>query len=82
MIKHKVWRSVLKSQIPMSSKILDMVWSMKKQGDGTLWSRFTAHGCSQEAGEYYDSSLILALIPNDAPIHIFLTLMLMAHGRI
>ena len=35
-MKHKVWRTVEKSQVPKGTKILGSVWSMKKKADGSL----------------------------------------------
>ena len=59
MIVHKVW---VKKQVTKGTSILCSVWSMKMKMDGTVWGRFTAHGCSQKDGEHYDSSLIHAPI--------------------
>ena len=54
---------------------------MKKKASGTLWGRFTAHGCSQKNGEHFDSYSINPLVTNDETIHTILTLTLMAYWK-
>ena len=36
MIKHKVWRQVKKNQVPKGTRILGLVWSMKKTANGMV----------------------------------------------
>ena len=51
----------------------------EKNADGTLQGRLTAHGCSQNDEEHYNSYLIDAPVKNDWAICIMLAFMLMAN---
>jgi hypothetical protein len=42
--KHKVWRPVLKSEIPPGAKVLSSTWAMKQKADGTKRARLNARG--------------------------------------
>ena len=39
MVKHKVWKPVKKSEVPVRSKGLTSTWAMKKKSNGTYRAR-------------------------------------------
>jgi hypothetical protein len=44
MVKSKVFETVLKSDLPPGTKIIDIVWTMRKNSNGALCSRINARG--------------------------------------
>ena len=44
MVKHKVWRQVRKSDVPVKAKILTSTWAMKKKSNGTYRARINGRG--------------------------------------
>ena len=73
MDKYKAWSLAKRSQVLKGTRVLGMVWSMKRNQKG-----ITQQIGRQKGGEHYNSSLH-TLITNDTTICIMLTLMLMAN---
>jgi hypothetical protein len=44
MVNCKVFKPVLKSDLPPGTKIIDSVWAMKKKSNGTLRGKINARG--------------------------------------
>ena len=77
MIKNEVWEMVPKSNMPPKTKILKSAWAMKPKADGMKQARLNAKGCSQVAGQHYDTENISSPVTNTFSIHIAFTIMLM-----
>jgi hypothetical protein len=80
MVNCKVFKPVLKSDLPPGTKIIDSVWAMKKKSNGTLRGRIKARGFKQVKGQYYDGMTISSPVTNSATIRIVLVLMVMANS--
>jgi hypothetical protein len=78
MLKNKVFKTVLKKDLPPGTKIIDSVWAMKKKNNGTLCGQLNARGFKQVKGQHYDGMTISSLVTNSATIRIVLVLMVMA----
>ncbi len=52
MVKSKVFKTVLKSDLPPGTKIIDSVWVMKKKSNGTLRGRINSRGFKQVQGQH------------------------------
>jgi hypothetical protein len=46
----KVFKHVLKSDLPTKAKVIDSVWAMKKTSNGTLCGRINVRGFKQVEG--------------------------------
>jgi hypothetical protein len=78
MVKSKVLKTVLKSDLPPGTKIIDRVYAMKKS-NGILHGRINARGFKQIEGQPYDGMTISSFVTNSATIRIVLVLMVMAN---
>ena len=78
MVKHKVWKPVKKSEVPVRSKVLTSTWAMKKKSNGTYRARINGRGYEQIEGQHYDGSSIHAPVTNDCSVRIIMVLALMA----
>jgi len=78
MVTNKVFEVVLRKDLPVGTKIIDSVWTMKKKSNGTLHGRMNARGFKQVEGQHYDGTTISSPVTNSATIRIVLTLMIMA----
>jgi hypothetical protein len=78
MIKNKVFKTVLKKDLPHGTKIIDSVWAMKKKSSGTLCGKLNATWFKQIEGQHYDNTTISSPVTNSATIRIVLVLMVMA----
>jgi hypothetical protein len=67
-VKHKVWKAVLRRDIPAAAKILTSTWAMKKKLNGTYHARMNARGFEQVDGRHYDRHNIAAPVTNDITI--------------
>ncbi len=74
----KVFKPVLKSDLPPETKIIDSVWGMKKKSNGTLHGRINARRFKQVEGQHYNGMTISSPVTNSATIRIVLVLMVMA----
>jgi hypothetical protein len=74
MVKSKVFKTVLKSDLPPGTKIIDSVWAMKKKSNGTLHGRINLRGFKQVEGQYYTGTPIRSPVTNSATIRIVLVL--------
>jgi hypothetical protein len=79
MVKCKVFKPVLKSNLPPGTKIIDSVWAMKIKSNGTLHGRINARGFKQVEGQHYDGTTISSPVTNSANNRIVLVLMVMAN---
>jgi hypothetical protein len=79
MVNCKVFKPVLKSDLPPGTKIIDSVWAMKKKSNGTLHGRINARGFNQVKEQHYDGTTISSPVTNSATIRIELVLMVMAN---
>ena len=77
MVKHKVWRPVKMSDVPVRAKILTSTWAMKKKSNGTYRVRINGRGYYQIDGQHNDESSIHAPVTNDCSVRIFMVLALM-----
>jgi hypothetical protein len=71
--------TVLKSDLPPGTKIIDSVWAMKKKSNGTLQGRINLRGFKQIEGQHYDGTTISSPVTNSTTIRIVLVLMVMAN---
>jgi hypothetical protein len=78
MVNCKVFKPVLKSDLPPETKIIDSVWAMKKKSKGTLHGRINVRGFKQVEGQHYNGTTISSPVTNSAIIRIVLVLMVMA----
>jgi hypothetical protein len=78
MVNCKVFKPVIKSNLPPGTKIIDSVWAMKKKSNGTLHGRINAKGFKQVEGQHYNGMTISSPVTNPATIRIVLVLMVMA----
>jgi hypothetical protein len=78
MVKSKVFKTVLKSDLPAGTKIIDSVWEMTKKSNETLHSRINTRGFKQNEGQHYNGMTISSPVTNSATIRIVLVLMVMA----
>jgi hypothetical protein len=53
MLKHNVWKPVLRKDVPEGAKILMLTWAMKKKANGTYRARMNVRGYEQGDGEHY-----------------------------
>jgi hypothetical protein len=79
MVKSKVFKNVLKSDLPPESKIIDRVSLMKKKSNGTLLGRIKVRGFKQVEGQHYNGTTISSHDTNSVTIRIVLVLMVMAN---
>ncbi len=77
-VKSKVLETVLKYDLPPGTKIIDSVWAMKKESNGTLRGRINARGFKQVDGQHYNGTKISSPVTNSVTIRIMLVLMVMA----
>ena len=84
MVKHKVWRLVKMSDVPVKAKILTLTWAMKKKSNGTYRARINGRGYEQIEGQHYAESSIHTLVTNDYSVRIVMILAVMAslYGKI
>jgi hypothetical protein len=75
--KHKVWRPVLRSEIPPEAKVLSSTWAMKQKADGTKRARLNARGYEQVDGEHFKADDIAAPVVNTMTIRICFVLLAM-----
>lgn len=78
MVKHGVFKAILKEDLPKHAKVLTSTWAMKKKSNGTYRARLNARGFEQVDGEHFESHAISAPVTNDVTIRIVLVLLLMA----
>jgi hypothetical protein len=78
MVNCKVFKPVLKSDLPPGTKIIDSVWVMKKKSNDTLRGRINARGFKQVEGQHYDGTTISSPVTNSATIRTVLVSMVMA----
>ena len=78
MVNCKVFKPVLKPDLPPGTKIIDSVWAMKKKSNGTLRGRINTRGFKQVEGQHYNGTTISSPVTNSTTIRIVLTLMIMA----
>ena len=50
MVKLKVWKAILRKDIPAAAKILSSTWAMKKKANGQFRARIVARGYEQVDG--------------------------------
>jgi hypothetical protein len=76
---YKVFRTVLRTDLPVKAKILTSTWAMKKKSNRVFRARrINARGYEQIDGKHYDGHAISSPVTNDVTIRIVLVLMLMA----
>jgi hypothetical protein len=68
MVNCKVFKPVLKSDLPPGTKIIDSVWAMKEKRNGTLCGRINARGFKQVEGQHYNGTIISSPVTNSATI--------------
>ena len=78
MVKLKVWKAILRKDIPAAAKILSSTWAMKKKANGQFRARIVARGYEQIDGQHYNSHDIASPVTNDMTIRIIMILMIMA----
>ncbi len=78
MVNCKVFKPVLKSDLPPSTKIIDSVWVMKTKSNGTLCARINMRGLKQVKVQHYNGTTISSPSTNSATIRNVLVLMVMA----
>ena len=76
--RYKVFKPVLKEDVPAGAKFVSTTWAMKRKSTGTHRARMTMRGYEQEEGVHYDGSTTAAPVTNDVSIRMMLTLALMA----
>jgi hypothetical protein len=79
MVTSKVYKTILKFEMPPGTKIIDSVWVMKEKSNGTLCSRINARELKQVEGQHYFGTTISSPVTNSATIRIMLVLMVMAN---
>jgi hypothetical protein len=81
MLKHNMWKPVLRKDVPEGTKILMSTWAMKKKANGTYCARMNARGYEQVNGEHYDKMMKgAAPVANKITIRMILVLIVMASG--
>ena len=78
MVANKVFKMVLRKDLPAGTKIINSIWAMKKKSNGMLRGRINAREFKQVKGQHYNSTTISSPVTNSATIRIVLTLMIMA----
>ena len=78
MVANKVFKMVLRKDLPVGTKFIDIAWAMKKKSNGMLRGRMNARGFKQVKGQHYNGTTISSPVTNSATISIVLTLMIMA----
>eukprot|EP00980_Cylindrotheca_fusiformis_P016350 scaffold4869_cov71-Cylindrotheca_fusiformis.AAC.1 len=78
MVKRKVWKAVLKKDVPAAAKILTSTWAMKKKANGTYRARLNARGFEQQDGQHFDKYDIAAPVTSDITIRVVLVIMIIA----
>jgi hypothetical protein len=78
MLKHNVWKPVLRKDVPEGAKILTLTWAMKKKANGTYHARMNARGYEQVDGKDYDKMTKAAPVANEITIWMILVLIVMA----
>jgi hypothetical protein len=81
MKKFQVFEPVLKTDIPVGSKILSSTWVIKQKASGDVRGRLVARGYEQIDGVHYDSSSKAAPVIIDMTIRIVLILCCLARWR-
>ena len=61
----------------MGTKLIDIVWAMKKKSTGTLRGQMNGSGFKQIEGQHYNGTTISSPVTNAATIRIALMLMIM-----
>jgi hypothetical protein len=79
MVKSKLFKTVLKSDLPPGTKIIDSVWAMKKKSNGSLCVRFNARGLKEVEGRHYNGMTINSLVTNSMTIGIVRLIMVMTN---
>ncbi len=78
MVANKVFKMVLRKDLPAGTKIIDSVREMKKKSNGILCGQINARGFKQVKGQHYNNKTINSPVTNSATIRILLTLMIIA----
>jgi hypothetical protein len=78
MLKHNVWKPVLRKDVLEGAKILTSTWAMKKKANGTYHVRMNARGYEQVDGEHYNKLIKAAPVANEITIWMILVLIVMA----
>jgi hypothetical protein len=78
MLKHNVWKPVLRKNVPEGAKILTSTWAMKKKANGKYCARINAPGYEQVDGKHYDKMMKAAPVANEITIQMILVLVVMA----
>jgi hypothetical protein len=81
MKKFQVFEPVLKTDVPVGSKILSSTWVIKQKASGDVHGRLVARGYEQIDGVHYDSSSKAAPVVIDTTIRIVLILCCLARWR-
>jgi hypothetical protein len=76
--KVKVFKVVLRKDLPAGTKIIYSIWAMKKKSNGTLCGQMNARGFKQVEVQHYNGTTISSPVTNSATIRIVLTLIIMA----
>ena len=74
----KVFKVVLKKDLPPVTKVIDSMWAMKKKSSSTFQGQLNARGLKQIKGQHYNGTTISSPVTNSATIRIVLVLMVMA----
>jgi hypothetical protein len=78
-MKHWVFRALLRDGIPKQAKILTLTWaSMKKKANWKFCARINARGYEQIDGVHYNRHSISAPVTNNVTICIVMALWIMA----
>jgi hypothetical protein len=64
MVNCKVFKPVLKTDLPPGTKIIDSVWAMKKKSNGTLHGGINVRGFKQVEGQHYNGTTISSPVMN------------------
>ncbi len=78
MLANKVFKVVLRKDLPSGTKPIDSIWAIKKKSNGTLHGCMNAREFKQVEGQHYNGTTISSPVTNSATIRIVLTLMIMA----
>jgi hypothetical protein len=68
MLKHNMWKPVLRKDVPEGTKILMSTWAMKKKANVTYCARMNARGYEQVDGKHYDKMMKAAPVANEITI--------------
>jgi aminopeptidase C len=68
----KVWKVILKTDVPTGRKLIGYCWVFAQKDDGIYRARTVAKGFSQIPGNYFQENY--APVVNDATFHLFLAL--------